>query len=42
VLVRVIRVWGVYTDGVPFAILLANLTSPLLERVRPKPFGGKI
>lgn len=42
VLVMVIRVWGVYPDGVPFAILLANLASPLLERVRPKPFGGKI
>ncbi|WP_461210011.1 RnfABCDGE type electron transport complex subunit D [Desulfocurvus sp. DL9XJH121] len=41
VLVMVIRTWGVYVDGVPFAILLANLTSPLLDRVRPKPFGGK-
>lgn len=42
VLVMVIRVWGVYPDGVPFAILLASLASPLLDRVRPKPFGGKI
>lgn len=40
VLVMVIRVWGVYPDGVPFAILLANLLSPLLDKVRPKPFGA--
>ncbi|MFK4765588.1 RnfABCDGE type electron transport complex subunit D [Desulfobaculum sp. SPO524] len=39
-LVMVIREYGVYPDGVPFAILLANLLSPLLDRVRPKPFGG--
>jgi Na+-translocating ferredoxin:NAD+ oxidoreductase subunit D len=36
----VIRVYGVYPDGVPFAILLANLCAPLLDRLRPKPFGG--
>jgi len=41
VMVVVIRAWGVYTDGVPFAILLANLLSPLLDRVRPKPFGAR-
>lgn len=41
VLVMVIRHWGVYPDGVPFAILLANLLSPLLDRIRPKPFGGR-
>jgi electron transport complex protein RnfD len=36
----VIRVYGMYPDGVPFAILLANLFTPLLDRIRPKPFGG--
>jgi electron transport complex protein RnfD len=41
IMVVVIRVYGVYPDGVPFAILLANLLSPLLDRVRPKPFGAK-
>ncbi|BBD07380.1 RnfABCDGE type electron transport complex subunit D [Desulfovibrio ferrophilus] len=41
VMVVVIRAWGVYTDGVPFAILLVNLLSPLLDRVRPKPFGAR-
>lgn len=40
-MVVVIRVYGVYPDGVPFAILLANLLSPLLDRVRTKPFGAK-
>ncbi|HKK34264.1 MAG TPA: RnfABCDGE type electron transport complex subunit D [Desulfomicrobiaceae bacterium] len=41
IMVVIIRVYGVYPDGVPFAILLANLLSPLLDRVRPKPFGAK-
>ncbi|MDD3310640.1 RnfABCDGE type electron transport complex subunit D [Pseudodesulfovibrio sp.] len=39
-MVIVIRVYGVYPDGVPFAILLANLFTPLLDRIRPRPFGG--
>ncbi|MEF2231850.1 MAG: RnfABCDGE type electron transport complex subunit D [Pseudodesulfovibrio sp.] len=38
-LIVVIRVYGVYPDGTPFAILLANLFTPALERIRPKPFG---
>lgn len=40
VMVIIIRVYGIYPDGVPFAILLANLFTPLLDRIRPKPFGG--
>lgn len=40
-MVVIIRVYGVYPDGVPFAILVTNLLSPLLDRVRPKPFGGR-
>ncbi len=40
-LVITIRVYGVHSDGVPFAIMVANLLSPLLDRVRPKPFGGR-
>lgn len=40
IMVIVIRVYGMYPDGVPFAILLANLFTPLLDRIRPKPFGG--
>ncbi len=41
VLVIIIRVYGVHIDGVPFAILLINLLAPLLDGIRPKPFGGK-
>lgn len=40
-MVIIIRVYGIYPDGVPFAIMVANLLTPLLDRVRPKPFGGK-
>ncbi|MEF2232265.1 MAG: RnfABCDGE type electron transport complex subunit D [Pseudodesulfovibrio sp.] len=39
-MVVIIRVYGVYPDGVPFAVLLANLFTPLLDRIRPRPFGG--
>ncbi|WP_243545948.1 RnfABCDGE type electron transport complex subunit D [Pseudodesulfovibrio tunisiensis] len=38
-LVIIIRVYGIYPDGVPFAILLANLFTPLLDRIRPQAFG---
>jgi len=38
-LIVIIRTYGIYPDGVPFAILLANLFTPALERMRPKPFG---
>ncbi len=40
-MVIIIRVYGVYPDGVPFAILLINLLTPLLDSIRPRPFGGK-
>jgi electron transport complex protein RnfD len=40
-LIVVIRVYGIYPDGVPFAILLANLFTPVFERIRPKPFGHR-
>lgn len=40
-MVITIRIYGVYPDGVPFAIMVANLLTPLLDRVRPKPFGGR-
>jgi len=41
VMVIIIRVYGIYPDGVPFAILLANLVAPLLDGIRPKPFGAR-
>jgi electron transport complex protein RnfD len=37
-LVILIRVYGIYTDGVPFAVLLINLLAPQLD-IQPKPFG---
>jgi len=40
-MVILIRTYGVYPDGVPFAIMVANLLSPLLERLRPNFFGVK-
>lgn len=39
-LLIIIRVYGIYPDGVPFAILLANLMAPLIDKIRPAPFGG--
>jgi len=34
-----IRNIGVYVDGVIFAILIMNITSPLLDKIRPKAIG---
>ncbi len=39
VLVVIIRIYGIYPDGVPFVILLINLLMPLLEGRKQKPFG---
>jgi len=39
ILVVLIRNFGMYTDGAPFAVLLINLLMPQLELIRPKPFG---
>lgn len=38
-LVIVIRIWGKYPDGVAFAILLGNSISPLLSKIKPRPYG---
>jgi len=38
-MVMIIRVWGTHPDGVAYAILLANLLTPMLEKLRPRPFG---
>lgn len=42
VMTILIRVYGIYPDGVPFAILLADLCTPLFERIRPKAFGSEV
>ena len=40
-LVVLIRTYGIYTDGAPFAIMLINLLSPYFAMIQPKPFGVK-
>lgn len=40
-MIVIIRVYGTYPDGVPFAILIANLFTPAFERIRPRPFGAR-
>lgn len=40
-MVVVIRTYGIYPDGVCFAVLLANLCTPLFDLIQPKPFGGR-
>lgn len=40
-LVIIIRKYGSYVDGTPFAILLLNLLTPYLDMIRPKPFGAR-
>jgi len=35
----VIPDYGIYMDGVPFAVLLANLFTPMFDLIKPKPFG---
>jgi electron transport complex protein RnfD len=38
-LIVIIRIWGKYPDGVVFAILLANTITPLLNKIKPRPYG---
>lgn len=40
-MVVIIRVYGIYPDGVPFAVMLINLLAPLLDSIHPKPFGAR-
>ncbi len=41
VLLMIMREWGTHPDGVAFALLVANLLSPMLEKIRPCPFGAQ-
>ena len=36
VMIMLIRAYGIWPDAVPFAILLVNVLSPHLDRIRPK------
>ncbi len=40
-LVVIIRTYGIYIDGAPFAVMLINLLSPYFDMIKPKPFGVK-
>ena len=41
-LVWLIRTWGGYPDGVAFAVLLGNITVPLIDYyTRPRPYGHR-
>ena len=42
VLTILIRVYGTYVDGAPFAVLLMNLLMPLLDRIRRPAYGKKV
>ena len=39
VLVLLIRTFGIYTDGAPFAVMLINLLAPMFALIRSHPFG---
>ena len=40
ILTYIIRTWGSYADGIAFAVLLMNMTVPLIERwTRPRIYG---
>lgn len=38
-LIMLIRIWGLYPDGAAFAVLLANAGAPLLNKLKPRPYG---
>jgi electron transport complex protein RnfD len=39
-LIFVIRTWGAYPEGVAFAVLLMNATTPLIDHyIRPRIYG---
>lgn len=39
ILVLLIRTFGIYTDGAPFAVMLINLLAPMFALIRSYPFG---
>jgi electron transport complex protein RnfD len=41
VMTVLIRTFGIYPDGVPFAVLFAALFTPVFDLIRPKPFGAR-
>lgn len=41
ILLVLIRVFGIYPDGAPFAVLLTSLGTPLFDLIRRAPFGKR-
>ncbi len=35
-MIMLIRVYGIWADAIPFAVILMNIMNPLLDRIRPK------
>ena len=42
VMTMIIRVWGVYPEGVSFAILFMNALTPLLNKIKPIPYRKEV
>ncbi len=40
-LVVIFRVYSIYPDGVIFAVMMTQLFTPLIDMIRPKPFGAR-
>ena len=40
-LLVLIRIFGIYPDGAPFAVLLASLGTPLFDLIRVAPYGKR-
>ena len=38
----IIRIWGVYPEGVSFAILFMNAWVPLLNKIKPSPYKKEV
>ncbi|UCF68966.1 MAG: RnfABCDGE type electron transport complex subunit D, partial [Acidobacteriota bacterium] len=36
IMIMLVRAYGIWPDAVPFAVLLVNLLSPHLDRIRPR------
>jgi Na+-translocating ferredoxin:NAD+ oxidoreductase RnfD subunit len=35
----IIRIWGAWTFGSFFAVLIMNMTTPFLDKLRPRVYG---
>lgn len=42
IITMIIRIWGVYPEGVSFAILFMNAVVPLLNKIKPLPYQKEV